>query len=132
MSAYTLELRTYSDSMSGLLSGNATPYSGSAGITRSLSYNPKISNTRGYIEDRNLASLSGFEMLSPTELLSPYTSTSADPPRQAMQVAQTKHSMPVAESAPQLVGTGVNKTIAFMISDDFCFKANTFSCYNMF
>lgn len=42
---------------------------------------------------------------------------------QAMQVSQTKHTMAVAQADPQLIGSGVNKTLAFIISDDFCFKA---------
>ena len=31
--------------------------------------------------------------------------------------------MPVLHSSKQLIGSGVNKTVAFMLSDDFCFKA---------
>lgn len=42
---------------------------------------------------------------------------------QAMQISQTKHTMPVVKSHKQLIGSGVNKTMAFMISDDFAFKA---------
>ena len=41
--AYTLELRTYHDSMEGYLSGNSTPFSGSAGTARSISYQPSNS-----------------------------------------------------------------------------------------
>jgi len=121
--AYTLELRAYDKSMNGIVSGNATPYSGQAGIVRSLSYDPKINTIRGYIPDIDESELSATNILSPTELLSAFTSVAADPPRQAMQVAQTKHTMPVASSSKQLIGSGMSKTMAFMISDDFCFKA---------
>ena len=31
--------------------------------------------------------------------------------------------MPVAKSSKQLIGTGANKTLAYLLSDDFCFKA---------
>lgn len=31
--------------------------------------------------------------------------------------------MPIVKSSKQLIGSGMNKTLAFMISDDFCFKA---------
>lgn len=40
-----------------------------------------------------------------------------------MQVAQTGHTMPILHSSKQLIGTGMNKTLAFLISDDFCFHA---------
>ena len=121
--AYTLELRAYDDSMNGIISGNATPYSGSAGITRSLSYDTNINSVRGYIPNVDPNTLSATNMLSPTELLASYTSAGADSPRQAMQVAQTKHTLPVLKTSKQLIGSGMNKTMAFMISDDFCFKA---------
>jgi hypothetical protein len=42
---------------------------------------------------------------------------------QAMQISQTKHTLPVETTHKQLIGSGVNKTMAFMISDDFVFKA---------
>ena len=121
--AYTLELRAYDDSMNGIISGNATPYSGSAGITRSLSYDTNINSVRGYIPTIDQNTLSATNILSPTELLAAYTSSGADSPRQAMQVAQTKHTLPVLKTSKQLIGSGMNKTMAFMISDDFCFKA---------
>lgn len=121
--AYTLEMRLYNDTMQGVLSGNASPYSGQMGITRSISANPKLNSVRGYVPDIDQESLSAVNILSPIELMNPFTATSADPPRAAMAVAQTKHAMPVAKSHKQLICTGVNKTVAYMISDDFCFKA---------
>lgn len=82
-SAYTLEMRVYNDSMNGYLSGNATPYSGQAGITRSLTYDTKINTIRGYMPELKNEDLSATNMLSPTELLASFTSTGADSPRQA-------------------------------------------------
>lgn len=84
--AFTLEMRAYDESMSGVLSANATPFSGSAGITRSISYDPKINDVRGFIPYDD-GSQSGPNLLSPTEMLSPFTSACADASRQAMQVA---------------------------------------------
>ena len=109
--------------MTGVLSGNATPFSGAAGITRSLTYNPNLSNVRGYVADNSMINIDAYSMFSPTELLSPWTATRSDPPRQAMTVAQAKHTMAIETADKQLVGTGVNKSLAFLISDDFCFKA---------
>lgn len=39
------------------------------------------------------------------------------------QVAQSSHTMPIETASKQLIGSGMNKTLAYMISDDFCFKA---------
>ena len=122
-SAFTLEMRAYDESMNGFVSGNSTPYSGQAGITRALSYDPKITSVRGYIPYVDSNTLSAANILSPTELLSSFTAAGADSPRQAMQVAQTGHTLPVLHSSKQLIGSGMNKTLAYMISDDFCFKA---------
>lgn len=116
-------MRAYDDSMTGIISGNSTPYSGQAGITRSITYDPNINTVRGYIPYTDPDSLSGANMLSPTELLSSFTAAGADSPRQAMQVAQTGHTMPILHPSKQLIGSGMNKTLAYIISDDFCFKA---------
>lgn len=121
--AYTLEMRAYDKSMSGFISGNATPYSGQAGITRSLTYDPRITTLRGYIPEQDGSTLSATNILSPTELLSAFTAAGADAPRQAMQIAQTGHTMPIKHSSKQLISSGMNKTLAYMISDDFAFKA---------
>jgi hypothetical protein len=122
LDAFTLEVRSYDESMVGFISANSTPYS-NAGVTRGMVYNPKISTVRGYIPEIDRTKLNPTELLSPAEMLSSFTSTQADPTRQAMQIGQTKHTMPVATTHKQLVGSGVNKTMAFMISDDFAFKA---------
>ena len=83
--AYTLEMRAYDQTMSGFFSGNSTPYSGSAGITRSITYNPKIRTIRGYIPAEEQGDLNAANILSPTELLSAFTAAGADAPRQAIE-----------------------------------------------
>jgi hypothetical protein len=120
--AFTLEVRAYDESMIGFISPNSTPQ-GNAGVSRALSYNPKITSIRGYIPDVQRDLLNAANMLSPTEMLSSFTSTQADPMRQSMQIGQTKHTMPVVKTHKQLIGSGINKIMAFMISDDFAFKA---------
>ena len=76
-------MRNYDDSMVGVLSGNATPFGGQAGITRGLSYDPKLNTIRGYMNYNGDEVLNATNILSPTELLSVFTSAQADPPRQA-------------------------------------------------
>jgi hypothetical protein len=120
--AYTLEVRAYDETMVGFISPNSTPQ-GNAGVARALTYNPKITSVRGYIPDVDRSTLDPANVLSPAEMLQSFTSTQADPMRQSMQIGQTKHTMPVVKTHKQLVGSGVNKTMAYMISDDFAFKA---------
>ena len=76
-------MRAYDESMDGVVSGNSTPYSGQAGITRGLTYDPNITSVRGYIPKADRDSLSAVNLLSPTELLSSFTAAGADSPRQA-------------------------------------------------
>ena len=81
-------MRAYDKSMNGFFSGNSTPYSGQAGITRALSYDPKISSIRGYIPYVDENDLSATNMLSPTELLSSFTAAGADAPRAAINLCR--------------------------------------------
>ena len=117
-------MRAYDNSMVGYLSGNATSYSGSVGINRGLSFNPRINSVRGYITKQyDDKSISAANMLSVTEMLSPFTAAQADAPRGAMNVAQSKHIVPTKVMSKQLFGSGANKEIPYMLSDTFCFKA---------
>lgn len=121
--AYTSELRAYDPkSMVGIF-GNGTPYSGQAGINRYMTLNPKLTHVRGYVGDVDVNNLDATNMFSPTELLSSYTSTHSDPPRQAMYVSQSKHTLPIEDTDAPLIHTGVNKILPFILSDDFAFKA---------
>ena len=85
-SAYTLEMRAYDESMNGFLSANATPYSGQTSITRSISYDPKITSVRGYVPKIDQNEISATNMLDPAELLSSFTVAGADSPRQAINL----------------------------------------------
>lgn len=121
--AYGMDLRAYDpNSMVGIF-GNGTPVGGGVGVVRYMSYNPKIENVRGYIPTIDQNSLSAANMLSPTEMLQSFCTVSADPPRQAMALAQARHTMPIKKPSRPLISSGVTKTIPYMISDDFCFKA---------
>jgi len=121
--AYTIELRSYDKSMNGILSCNATPFSGAVGIKRSLTVNPKINHVRGFIPTVDAESLDPTNRLSASEILSYTTATRADAPRAAMQVGQAKHGVPTYVSHKPLIGSGYDHTIPYMLSDAFCFKA---------
>ena len=117
-------MRSYDESMQGFLSGNSTAYSGSVGMTRGLAFNPKLNSIRGYITDHHDdPTLSAANTLSVTEMLSPFTAAQADAPRCAMNIAQSKHIVPVKTMHRPLFGSGVSKDIGYLLSDTFCYKA---------
>lgn len=121
--AYTVELRSYDSSMDGILSANSTPFSGAVAIQRSLTLNPKINTTRGFIPTIEQDKLGPENRLSAAEMLSFATPTRSDPPRTAMEISQSKHGVPVVHATKQLLSSGMDRTIPYMLSDKFCFKA---------
>ncbi len=121
--AYTLDLRMYNKSMRGVLAANATPFSGSVGTQRSLTVNPNINHVRGYMPTSDLNSLDSSNMMAATEMMSFTTPTRSDPPRTAMESGQTKHGVPTYVAHRQLIGSGYDSVVPYMLSDNFCFKA---------
>lgn len=122
--AFSLGLRTFNSSMNGVLSANDTPFSGQAGISRTLTYNPSITSVRGYFGDPSVVKPNdSTNRLSVSELLSLGTSAHADPSRIAMTAGQSKQIMPVAHPTHALIGYGMEKVMPYIISNDFCFKA---------
>ena len=117
-----IEYRSYDKSMVSVLSLN-TPDSNKVGIVRTLTYNPKLKDTRGFITEDDNNNSTSSSMLSPAELLSPYTASHSDPPRTSMQVQQTKHIIPVEVQNKPLVRSGVEKTLPYIIGNDFIFVA---------
>ena len=79
MDSYTQEIRGYDPSMQGFLS-MLSPDSATIGVVRSLSYDSQIKGIRGYIDTENNTNKS-TSVYSPLELLQPFTSKYADPPR---------------------------------------------------
>jgi len=121
--AFTLDMRAYDKSMLGFFGMNS-PDSSKIGTVRQLSFNPKIKNTRGIIDDDiDVNHMNPSDMLTPAELLSPFTSRKADPPRIGMQVTQSKHIMPTKISDKPLFGSGVERALPQMIGSDFVFKS---------
>jgi hypothetical protein len=121
--SYGLEIRSYDETMLGVLGLN-TPDSSSVGVVRQLTYNPKLLNDRGFLPTNNdKTKLDPTELLTPAELLSPFTSTHADPPRIGMQTTQSKHIIPTKIQNKPLFGSGIEKTLPYILGSDFVFKA---------
>lgn len=121
--AYTAEMRAYDESMLGLY-GYYTPVSAGVGIVRSLTANPKMTNTRGYLKDTfDVEKASQDELFSFGELVNGFVPRHADPMRICMATTQSKHIIPTKESHPYLIGTGAEKALAHVIGQDFAYKA---------
>ena len=116
-------IRAFSESMTGIY-GVTTPDSGDVGATRKLSHNTRVSSVRGYLEPPPPgAKPTATSTFSTTELLQPFTTTHADPPRIGMTVAQHAHQIPTESMHPPLVSSGAHKAIAAQTKSDFVFRA---------
>ena len=119
--AFKNNYRAYDKSMQSVLSPY-TPYTGTAGVVRSLAYNTRVKNIRGILDiDSNTENPT--ELLSTIELMNPFLMNHSDPPRVAMASTQNKHLTPTFKSDRPLICSGVQKVIPKIIGNDFCFKA---------
>jgi hypothetical protein len=118
-SAFTKDMRAYDKSMIGMLA-MSSPDSNKVGVVRQLSYNCKVKNTLGIIDtEKEPNDLEATDMLTAGELMSVYTSLHADPPRIGMQTQQAKHSVPTVKQSRPLYGSGVERTLPYLLSSDF-------------
>lgn len=120
--SYTPEIRSYSSSMRGILSPT-TPDSDKTGVVRQLSYNSKINSTRGFFDTDEKAVNDNTNLYSPVEMINPFTATHSDPPRMGMQSTQQKHVIPTTKQTKPLIGSGVEKTLPYLLGTDFVFVA---------
>lgn len=82
--AFTLPKRSYDTSMLGLI-GASSPYNNKVGISRQLSFNPRIINNRGYIipGEKTDKELNVANIMTPAEILTPFAGNHDDSPRVA-------------------------------------------------
>lgn len=120
--SYTLDKRVYDKSMLGVL-GMATGFSGNTGLTRQLTINSSVKDTRGTIESKDPNELDTLNTLTTYEALQPFSTTHDDPPRVAMGYIQTaKHMMRVKHSSPNLVTFGADEALPYLTSNIFSYK----------
>ena len=120
--AYTLDKRVYDDSMLGIL-GTSTGFAGNVGISRQLTIDSSIDNTRGKLNHKSYKDLNTLNALTVYEALTPYATTHDDPVRTAMGYIQTtKHQMRVKSSNPSLITYGMDEALPYFTSDVFSYK----------
>ena len=121
--AYRIDKRGYDDSMVNNIAA-VTGFASTVGVNRSMTIDPNIIGGRGYFKKSSLKDVSTTKTLSFTEALSPFMATSDDPFRNNMTFVQTsKHSTPIEYGTPQLVTTGADAAMPYIVSDMFCHKA---------
>lgn len=121
--AYGIDKRGFDNSMLNSIAA-VTGFASTVGINRQMTIDPGIIGGRGYFKKPNIDDVSITKTLSITEALSPFMTTSDDPFRNNMTFVQTsKHSTPIEYSSPQLVTTGADAAMPYLVSDMFCHKA---------
>lgn len=122
--AYSLDKRTYTDSMANIL-GMSTGFTGNVGITRQATIDMNVKGKRGYLKTtNNKDDYSITKTFTVTEALTPFGSRRDDPFRTAMTYIQTsKHGMRVKNSMPMLISNGCDQALPYLVSDTFAFKA---------
>lgn len=123
--AYSLDKRTYDDSMINVLA-MSTGFSGNTGLTRQTTMNSNIEGEEGYVksDNGNINKMNTSNTLSATEAMIPFGSTHDDPMRTAMSFIQTaKHQVKTAENDPPLVVNGAEEAMAYMTTNRFAYKA---------
>lgn len=121
--AYTIDKRGYDKSMVNNIA-QVTGFASTVGMNRAITLDPNIVGGRGYFKQSSIDDVSITKTLSMTEALSPFMTTSDDPFRNDMTFIQTaKHSTPIKYSMPQLVTTGADAAMPYLVSDMFCHKA---------
>jgi hypothetical protein len=123
--AYSLDKRTYDDSMLNVL-GMSTGFAANVGITRQATIDANIEGGRGFIKNinGNTEKMNTSKSLTATEALTPFGTTHDDPIRTAMTFIQTsKHMVRTEESDPLLVTNGSDEVMPYITTDKFAFKA---------
>lgn len=120
--AYTLDKRSYSKTMSGLIGVSTSP-DGNVGVTRHLTMEPNIVSARGYIDIKDVSELNDASLYTPAEMLTPMGISRDDAPRVAMASKQSTHIVPVKKSSPVIITNGAEQTIPYYLSSDFTIVA---------
>ena len=123
--SYTIEKRSYDPSMIGII-GTASSPDAQVGVSRTLTLEPKIKSARGYVEitdPKDIDKLKDVNLFSPGELSIPLGATRDDAIRLGHALKQSKHVIPVTNSSPVLISTGMEEAVRFNLSTDFVVNA---------
>ena len=122
--AYTMEKRGYDPSMTGVISPSTSP-DGQVGVSRTLTLEPSIINLRGFTENKlnKLDETTDVNLFSPGELTIPLGALLDDSNRLGHALKQSKHVIPVKDSAPVLISNGFEEVARFHVTSNFAINA---------
>lgn len=123
--SYSLEKRSFDDSMIGIFAMSTSP-DANCGVVRELTAEPNIVSPRGFMDLKgveNTKELNDSNLFGYAELLSPLGASRDDSTRTAMATKQAKHVVPVKNASPVLISNGAEQTIHYHLSKDFSFVA---------
>ena len=122
--AYTIDKRGYDKSMVNIIA-QSTGFASTVGVNRTVTIDAGVTSGRGYFKQSDVSDGSVTKTYGMTEALSPFVVTSDDPFRNFMTFTQTaKHGTPINKGGiPQLITTGAQEAMPYLVSDMFAFKA---------
>lgn len=123
--AYSLDKRTYDDSMLNVL-GASTAFSANVGIGRASTVNLNVDSSRGYIKqiESDTSKMNTANTLTATEAMIPFEVNRDDNTRVSMSFVQTaKHQVRTNKADPLLVTSGIDEALPYLTTDTFAFKA---------
>lgn len=120
--SYDEEKRSYDPSMMGIMAISTSPDS-NCGINRELTWEPSITNARGYVEIKPEDELKDVNLFSVSELVTSLGVTRDDSIRTSMAGKQTRHVIPTKNSAPVLISNGAEEAIKYKLGSDFVVNA---------
>lgn len=121
--AYTVEKRSYEDSMIGKIA-MSSPNSANVGVSRQIVVDPKIESVRGYTSTAGPDTpFNDLQLASFSELLTPGTVSRDDAIRTAIATSQTSHIVPTEGSQPVLISNGMDELVPAYLSEEFSYVA---------
>ena len=123
--AYTVPKRSYDPSMTGIISPSTSP-DGQVGVSRTLTVEPNITNLRGFTENKynRLEETDDVNLFSPGEMTIPLGATVDDAVRLGHAIKQSKHVIPVKDSAPVLISNGFEEAARYHLTSNFVVNAD--------
>lgn len=118
--SYTVPKRCYDKSMTGIIGISSSP-DANVGINRTLTFEPTIESTRGYINVKsdNLDELKDVNLFAPGEMMIPLGATRDDTLRTGHSVKQSRATIPIKGGSPVLISNGSDELCKYYLSSDF-------------
>lgn len=121
--SYTKDKRCFDKSMAGCMTISTSP-DALCGVVRTLTVEPKVTNTRGFIDcEKKNSDMNASELFGYGEMITPLGITNDDSIRSSMAVKQMKHLVSVKDMCPSLLTTGTDKRLPYVATKDYVIRA---------